>query len=78
MSRSVVRCSVCGQVHIEVEPAELADRSLANYMSCNRCGEGRFVPSELRIDELLEAIPVCVAVAALAASVETDYDESRQ
>jgi len=61
VSRSVVRCSVCGQVHIEVEPAELANEPLAKYMGCNRCGEGRFVPSELRIDELLEVIPACVA-----------------
>lgn len=63
MSRSVVRCSACGQVHIEVDPAELADRPLANYMGCNRCRAGQFVPSELRIDELLEVIPVCVAAA---------------
>jgi hypothetical protein len=61
MSRNVVRCSACHQVHIEVEPAELADKPLADYMRCNRCGEGHFVPGELLVDELLDVIPVCVA-----------------
>lgn len=61
MSPVVVRCQHCDAVHFAVSPPELAGESLERYRYCARCGvSSKFMPSELRLDELTAAVPVCL------------------
>lgn len=61
-SRETVRCRACERVHLQVPREELAGEDLEQYQRCNRCGSrDGFVQSPLLDEELLGALPACVA-----------------
>lgn len=61
-SREVVRCRACGGLHLQIARSEISEDARAHYETCKRCGSSDgFLQSESTNDEVLRALPVCVA-----------------
>lgn len=60
--REVVRCRACGRLHLQVPRSEIPEDARAHYELCKRCGSSDgFIQTEPTNDEVLRALPVCVA-----------------
>jgi hypothetical protein len=61
MSREIVRCRVCGRVHLQVPRDEVPEYERELLERCCMCGsKDGFVQGELLNDETSLAMPVCV------------------